>query len=54
MQKNPRIWPIHPQIKTLGDHLRVKRLDLGLSQKQVAEELSIEKTTLKNWETKRA
>jgi transcriptional regulator with XRE-family HTH domain len=37
-------------LKTLGDHLRKKRLDLGLLQKEVAQELGVDKTSIHNWE----
>ena len=38
------------QLKTLGDHLRKKRLDLKLLQKQVALTLGAEEATIWNWE----
>jgi len=34
----------------LGDHIRKRRLDLGLFQKQVAERIGVDKTTVYNWE----
>ena len=40
-------------MKTLGDHLRKRRLDLGLLQGDVAEELDVNKMTVCNWETNR-
>jgi transcriptional regulator with XRE-family HTH domain len=41
----------HPnEINTLGDRLRAKRLDLGLTQQQVAQRLGIDETTVHNWE----
>jgi len=40
-------------LKTLGDHLRKRRLDLGLLQRDAARQLSINEMTLCNWETKR-
>ena len=40
-------------LKTLGDHLRKKRLDLKLCQKEVAQKLGINKTTVYNWENNR-
>src|SRR5205807_7499294 len=33
-----------------GDHVRQRRLDLGLFQKQVAEQIGVDKTTVYNWE----
>lgn len=38
------------ELKTLGDHLRKKRLDLGLSQKEMAVRLCVSVGTLYNWE----
>ena len=35
---------------TLGDHLRKRRLDLGLLQKDVAEEIGVNTSTITNWE----
>src|SRR5882724_11626771 len=39
------------EINTLGDHLRARRLTLGLTQKQMAQQLRIDETTVHNWET---
>jgi len=37
----------YPQIlKTLGDHLRKRRLDLNLLQKEVAEIIGVDETTI--------
>ena len=38
---------------TLGDHLRAKRLELNLLQKQVAQEIGVDEMTICNWETNR-
>jgi len=38
---------------TLGDHLKKKRLDLGLWQKQVADQIGVDEGTLYNWERQR-
>jgi transcriptional regulator with XRE-family HTH domain len=38
------------EIKTLGDHLRKKRLDLGLLQEQVAAQIGVDEATIWNWE----
>jgi len=35
----------------LGDHLRKKRLDLKLLQKDVAQRFGVDETTIHNWET---
>ena len=43
--------PAYPrQLRTLGDHLRKRRLDLGLLQKDVARQLGANADTVKNWE----
>jgi transcriptional regulator with XRE-family HTH domain len=44
-------YPI--QIHTLGDHIRKRRLDLGLLQSQVAEKIGVDALTLGNWERQR-
>lgn len=36
--------------KTLGEHLKKRRLDLKLRQKDVAGELGVSKQTYENWE----
>ena len=38
------------QLLTLGDHLRKRRLDLGLLQKEVAEQIGANVMTIVNWE----
>ncbi|MFQ6616496.1 MAG: helix-turn-helix transcriptional regulator [Fidelibacterota bacterium] len=40
-------------IKTLGDRLRKRRLDLGLLQKDVAKRLRVSEETVVNWELNR-
>ena len=37
-------------LKTIGDHLRTKRLDLGLLQKEVAKRLGVDTDSVTNWE----
>jgi transcriptional regulator with XRE-family HTH domain len=39
------------QLKTLGDHIRKRRLDLGLFQKQLAEQIGVSEETIYNWES---
>lgn len=41
------------QLETLGDHLRKRRLDLGLLQREVADRLGVNAMTICNWETNR-
>jgi len=47
----PRSYP--QVLTTIGDHLRKRRLDLGLLQREVAERLGVDKTTITNWELNR-
>jgi transcriptional regulator with XRE-family HTH domain len=46
--------PVHPELSkepaTLGDHLRRRRLELGLYQKDVAAEIGVTASTIWNWE----
>ncbi len=39
------------ELKTLGDHVRKRRLDLGLLQKRVAEQIGVDVMTIWNWES---
>ena len=41
------------EINTLGDHIRKRRLDLGLFQKEVAEKIGVDAGTITNWERQR-
>ena len=38
------------QLTTLGDHLRKRRLDLDLLQREVAVQLGVDDSTITNWE----
>ena len=40
-------------MKTLGDHLRKRRLDLNLLQRHIADRLGVDDTTVCNWESGR-
>jgi len=43
--------PAYPkELKTLGQQLRKRRLDLGLTQKQVAEIIGVTESSVYNWE----
>ncbi|MHB1865659.1 MAG: helix-turn-helix domain-containing protein [Acidobacteriaceae bacterium] len=37
-------------MNTLGDHIRARRIDLGLFQSQVAELIGVHPLTITNWE----
>jgi transcriptional regulator with XRE-family HTH domain len=43
--------PSYPKsLKTFGDHLKKRRLDLGLLQKEVAEKIGVDEASVHNWE----
>jgi transcriptional regulator with XRE-family HTH domain len=43
--------PAYPEhLKTLGDHIRQRRLDLGMHQKDVAALVNVTTSTVTNWE----
>ena len=44
----PRGYPT--ELRTLGDHIRKRRLDLGLWQRTVAKQLGVRSETLRLWE----
>jgi transcriptional regulator with XRE-family HTH domain len=47
--------PAYPRkLESLGDHLRKKRLDLGLLQKDVARMIGVKEETIYNWENNRS
>ena len=46
--------PYPKALKTLGDHLRKRRLDLALTQKEVAQRLGADETSVWNWEKNRS
>jgi transcriptional regulator with XRE-family HTH domain len=48
----PKAYP--KELKTPGDHLRKRRLDLKLLQKEVAEKLGVDEATIYNWENNRS
>ncbi|MGH7500031.1 MAG: helix-turn-helix domain-containing protein [Gemmatimonadales bacterium] len=47
----PRSYP--QVLAIIGDHLRRRRLDLGLRQREVAYRLGVDTTTVTNWELNR-
>ena len=51
--QKPRSKAYPLELKTLGDHLRKKRLDLGLLQKDVAQIVGTTTTSIMYWETNR-
>ena len=51
--QKPNRKPYPKELKTYGDHLRKKRLDLNLSQPQVAKIINITTDSITNWELNR-
>jgi len=51
--QKPLIPQYPTEIKTLGDHLRKRRLDLKLFQREAAEIIGVSKSGYENWETNR-
>jgi transcriptional regulator with XRE-family HTH domain len=47
--RQSRNYPTHP--KTIGEHLRKRRIDSQLSQVQLARILEVTGTALEKWET---
>jgi transcriptional regulator with XRE-family HTH domain len=45
-----RVIRIPTELKTVGDHIRRKRLGLKLLQREVAEQVGVNKATVENWE----
>lgn len=41
---------VSTRIETIGDRVRKRRLDLGLLQKEVADQLGVDLNTVHNWE----
>jgi predicted transcriptional regulator len=46
----PDALPYPDTLQTIGDHLRKKRLDLCLRQRDVATQLGVTVNTVTNWE----
>lgn len=42
------------ELKTLEDHLRRKRIDLGLLQQDVAQQLGVDEDSVCHWENRRS
>ena len=54
--KAPKPLPpaYHSDLRTVGDHLRKKRLDRDLLQKDVSQMLSVDTVSVTNWEKGRS
>ena len=51
--RKPDRRPYPKELKTYGDHLRKKRLDLNMSQPEVARIFKVQTDTITNWELNR-
>ena len=51
--QKPNNKPYPKELITYGDHLRTKRLDLNLSQSQVAKIINVSTDSITNWELNR-
>jgi transcriptional regulator with XRE-family HTH domain len=49
----PKSYAYPTELKTIGDHIRKRRLDLGLLQREVAERVRSDVMTILNWEKNR-
>ncbi|MBI4242045.1 MAG: helix-turn-helix domain-containing protein, partial [Candidatus Rokubacteria bacterium] len=38
------------ELKTLGDQLRKRRMDFGISQRELAKRIGVSKSSIENWE----
>lgn len=47
-RRKPAEYP--KQINSLGDHIRARRLDLKLPQKEVADQIGVHEQTITGWE----
>ena len=52
--EKPSCLPYPAELNTLGDHIRKRRLDLGLTQREVARKLGVTESTIWNWEANRS
>src|SRR5262249_12376900 len=52
--EKPKSAKYPKNLKTLGDHIRKKRLELGLLQKEVASRMGVDAESIYRWETNRA
>jgi transcriptional regulator with XRE-family HTH domain len=48
--QKPKSSAYPKELKTLGDHIRKRRLDLRLFQEQVAERIGVDEDTIFRWE----
>ena len=51
--KKPKAKAYPAALRTYGDHVRARRLDLGMLQRQAADIIGVDETTIYNWESNR-
>jgi transcriptional regulator with XRE-family HTH domain len=51
--QKPKLSRYPKELSCIGDHIRQKRLDLKLEQKEVAQIIQVSESTIWNWETNR-
>jgi DNA-binding transcriptional regulator YiaG len=49
--QKPETRPYPKELKTMGDHIRKRRLDLGLLQRQAAAQIGVTDSCIWNWES---
>jgi len=49
--QKPKSTKYPKELETLGDHIRKRRLDLGLFQRDVAHEIGVDTETIYRWES---
>jgi DNA-binding XRE family transcriptional regulator len=49
--KKPPASKYPKELNALGDHIRKKRVDAGLFQKEVAEQIGVDEETIYRWES---
>jgi DNA-binding transcriptional regulator YiaG len=52
--KKPPSKPYPKELKTTGDHLKKRRLELNMLQKELAERFGTTVCTVRNWEKNRS
>jgi len=52
--KKPDSRPYPKNLKNIGDHLKKKRLDMNIQQKELAEKCGVTVCTIRNWEKNRS
>ncbi len=52
--EKPKHFQYPKELNSLGDHIRKRRLDQGLFQKQVAEQIGVDEETIFRWESNKS